>query len=225
MPRPPRICIDGALYHIVVWGNNRQEIFLDDRDHKKYLKLLRKYKSRYQFLLYAYILMPDHIYLTLQTSSQGTISQIMHSINTAYTRYFNSRYNRSGHVFQGRYKSLLVEKDLFLLTLTRHIHLSPVRQRLASLPEEYPWSSYRSYLTSNANLVNIQEVLKMLGDDIKNRIKLYREFVQSGLSESSGSLERLVQEQLFLGSESFIEEIKSKMVNTGPNNFTKLSST
>jgi REP element-mobilizing transposase RayT len=136
MPRLPRIEFTGAFYHIIVRGNNKQSIFLDDQDRYKYLGLLERYKKQHGFIIYAYTLMNNHVHLLIETL-RTPISKIMQVINFTYTSYFNRKHKKVGHLFQGRYKSYLCDRDTYLLALVRYIHLNPVRAKLAKNPQEY----------------------------------------------------------------------------------------
>jgi putative transposase len=145
MARKPRIHFPGAFYHVIARGNRGQKLFIDDQDYQRYLKFLDEYKERYRFLLYAYILMPNHIHLLIEVA-EAPLSRIMQPLQFRYTRNFNIKYKKWGHLFQGRYKAILCQKDSYFLELSAYIHLSAVRAGLAQDPLEYPWSSYRFYV-------------------------------------------------------------------------------
>jgi len=130
MGRPLRIEYTGALYHITSRGNERKKIFLDDRDRKKFLAILEDYHDRYGILIHSYVLMDNHYHLILETP-KGNLLKVMHGLNGGYTGYFNRKYGRSGHLFQGRYKGIMIEKDSYLIPLSRYVHLNPVRARVA----------------------------------------------------------------------------------------------
>jgi REP element-mobilizing transposase RayT len=130
MARRPRIQFEGAFYHIIVRGNQRQDIFDDEGDRRRYLERLRVYKDKCGFLLYAYVLMSNHVHLLIETPADP-ISRIMQMINFTYTQYFNRKYGKVGYLFQGRYKFFLCDKDGYLLSLVRYIHHNPVRAGLA----------------------------------------------------------------------------------------------
>jgi REP element-mobilizing transposase RayT len=132
MARKPRIEYAGAFYHIIVRGNQRQDIFLSDEDRREYLTRLSKYKEICGFNLYAYVLMGNHVHLLMETP-RDRISRIMQRINLTYTQYFNRKYNKVGHLFQGRYTSYLCDKDEYLLALVRYIHLNPTHAGVRSL--------------------------------------------------------------------------------------------
>jgi len=145
MARPLRIEYPGAFYHVTSRGNERKAVFKSKADREKFLDYLKSATQRYGASFHAWQLMGNHYHLLLETP-EGNLSQIMRHINGAYTAYFNAKRSRSGHLFQGRYKAILVEADSYLLELSRYIHLNPVRARMVSKPEDYPWSSYPCYI-------------------------------------------------------------------------------
>ena len=182
MAYPPRLCFDGAHYHVMVRGNNRLPVFVDDLDRQQWLIFLSRYKHRFHFRLYAYVLMPNHVHLVLQPAVGTTISRLMQCLTIAYTKYFNERHQRVGHVFQGRFRSRLIDTDSYLLVASRYVHLNPVRAKLATHPVDFLWSSYRAYLDDSENplhLVDPDDVLALLGQaNIRPRTR-YREFVEA----------------------------------------------
>lgn len=136
MARPRRIEYPGAFYHVIVRGNQRQAIFNDKTDRFKYLELVERYRKRHGFVLYAYTLMTNHVHLLVETP-KSPISRIMQAISFTYTQYFNQKHRKIGHLFQGRYKAYLCDRDKYLLSLVRYIHLNPVRAKVAENPQEY----------------------------------------------------------------------------------------
>ncbi|HDO21625.1 MAG TPA: transposase, partial [Nitrospirae bacterium] len=140
MARPLRIEYPGAFYHITSRGNERKDIFKSARDREKFLSYLESSTQRYGAVIHVYCLMTNHYHLLLETPL-GNLSQIMRHINGAYTTYFNTRRQRSGHLFQGRYKAIVVDADEYAEELSRYIHLNPVRAGIVERPEEYQWSS------------------------------------------------------------------------------------
>src|SRR4030065_2926531 len=150
MGRPLRVEYRGALYHITSRGNERKKIFVDDGDRKKFLAILEDYHNRYGILIHSFVLMDNHYHLILETP-RANLLKVMHGINGGYTGYFNRKYNRSGHLFQGRYKGILVEKDAYLVQLSRYVHLNPVRAKIVERPEQYRWSSYPGYIGTSGD--------------------------------------------------------------------------
>jgi REP element-mobilizing transposase RayT len=203
MTRPLRINFEGALYHVTARGNNKETIFLDERDYKKYFHFLERYKMRFDFRLHAYALMPNHVHLLLETG-KDPVSKIMQAIHTSYTMYFNTRHGRVGHVFQGRFKSLLCDRDAYLLELVRYIHLNPVRAGLAKNLKDYPWSSHKEYLGTK-QLVDTEMVLEMLGG-----ISAYKDFVRGGLKNIDSLTFPEIKDQIFIGDLLFIETARAQ---------------
>jgi len=196
MPRKPRLHFEGAFYHVTTRGNNQQKIFFNDSDRKKYLYFLRKAKEKFHFRLHAYILMQNHVHLIIETSEQGTISEIMHWLNTNYTKYFNWAHEKIGHLFQGRFHSALIDKDAYLLEVSRYVHLNPVRAGLLKHPKNYKWSSYSIYINgSEDNFIEKNLILSMISDKVNSHTNLYREFVETGIGEDS----REFREKLYKG--------------------------
>lgn len=126
-------------------GNERNDIFRNSKDKEKFLSCLHSATERFHTSVCLYCLMDNHYHLLLETE-RGNLSTVLHHINSLYTGYFNRMYHRTGHLFQGRYKAILVEKETYALELSRYIHLNPVRARLVRKPEDYVWSSYRVYI-------------------------------------------------------------------------------
>jgi len=145
MPRKPRIHPDGAVYHVILRGNARQEIFSDDRDRFRFYDILHKSYERFRYRIVAFCLMNNHIHLAVQVG-EVPLSRIIQNVSQRYTQWFNWRHQNCGHLFQGRYKAIMVDADSYLLDLAAYIHLNPVRARVVQQPEQYPWSSHRAYL-------------------------------------------------------------------------------
>jgi len=146
MPRTARIVPKDHVYHILTRGNNRQDVFKQERDYKKYLEILRRYKEKYGFRLYHYILMSNHVHLVLDTIERGgTLAEIMKGINLSYGQYYKSKYGHIGHFWQDRYKSIVVSKDEYLLACGSYVELNPVRAKLVEDPKDYRWRSYPVY--------------------------------------------------------------------------------
>src|SRR5207247_381934 len=143
MARPLRLSYPGALYHVTARGNARQAIYTDDADRQMFLLVLEDVETRYHWLCHAYCLMDNHYHLLLETP-QGNLSAGMRQVNGVYTQRFNRRHGRVGHIFQGRFKAILVERESYLLELCRYLVLNPVRAGIVRQPERYRWSSYRA---------------------------------------------------------------------------------
>jgi len=184
MARPLRIEYDGAFYHVTARGNERKRIFFSQADYKKFKDYLGDAQNQYGYLLHCYMLMTNHYHLIIETP-KGNLSKVMHYINGSYTNHVNRRRGRSGHLFQGRYKAILIDKDNYLLELSRYVHLNPVRAKMVARPEDYPHSSYRLYIfKQDDGLIHRDLILSMISKDRRYAFQRYRDFVESGIDES-----------------------------------------
>ncbi len=175
MARAPRLFAPGIVYHVVARGNQRRLTFLDHEDYAFYLDRLTKYRARDKVSLYAYCLMPNHVHLLLRTSDIP-LSKSMQAVQQSYTQRFNHRRRTVGHVFQGRYRAIVCETDIYLAALVRYIHLNPVRAGLVEDPGAYAYSSHRAYLSAEVSSpVETDLVLAMLGGRSG-----YHAFIQTG---------------------------------------------
>ena len=206
MSRKPRIEYEGAFYHVISRGNRKESIFLGDRDRERFLEKLKEYKKRYGFILYSYALMNNHIHLLLETK-RAPLSKIMQGILQSHTQWHNRRYNTVGHLFQGRYKAILCDKDSYLLQLVRYIHLNPLRAGIKD-PMDYIWTSHRLYLGYNSSeLVNTWLVLSQFSRNKDRARRLYKEFICEGLDEGEDMEFYKIRSQRILGDEGFYEEV------------------
>lgn len=176
MPRPPRLDTTGAVSHVVARGNERRPLFRDDADREKYLELLGEACARHGARVLAYCLMPNHVHLALQ-SGPVPVSRVVHDVHARYAQHFNRRHDRVGHLFQGRFRSFLVDREAWLLEVVRYVHRNPVKARLVSRPEEFPWSSHRAYLGTSPAWLATGEVLSLLAGSRPKARKLFQEFV------------------------------------------------
>src|SRR3989338_7936640 len=189
MPLGPRVLIDGGTYHVLMRGNNGQTIFQHDADHQRYLQILLGYLQRHQIKLYHFVLMPSHVHLVLQIAHGPTLSKIMSGLNLAYSHYYRKRYRYSGHLWQGRFKSLHIDKESYLLEVGRYVELNPVRAALVQEARTYPWSSYRTYAEGSENpLVTPNPLYELLGATAQQRQGTYRQFVLDGLRRAASPL-------------------------------------
>ena len=201
MARPYRLQGEGCLYHITSRGDDRKKIFLDQTDYRKFLEYLKTAKEKFKFYLYCYCLMGNHYHLLLETI-QPNISNIMQYINTSYTTYYNIKRKRCGHLFQGRYKSILVEADAYFLELTRYIHLNPVKAKVVTVPEEYLWSSCKEYLSKKGDgLIDRDRIAKYLDMQAVD----YRNFILQGIGAESNPFKN-VYAGFLLGRADFIKD-------------------
>jgi putative transposase len=207
MTRKPRVHFPGAFYHVIARGNGGQKIFRDKQDYKGYLSFLKEYKARFHFLLYAYTLMPNHLHLLLEMS-ETPLSRLMQILQFRYTRNYNIKYKKWGHLFQGRYKAILCEKDSYFLELSAYIHLNPVRAGLVERPQQYPWSSYRFYVTEGKDrLVDAGFLLTQFSNNKKRARSAYARFVGSRISQGHREDFYELRDQRFLGTEEFVEDV------------------
>jgi putative transposase len=218
MARPQRIEYEGAVYHVTTRGNERRAIFLDDADRLRFLRVLGESVGSFDVRLYLFCLMPNHIHLVAETP-RGNLSRFMHRLETAYTVYFNRRHRRGGHLMQGRYGACLIERDAYLLRLSRYVHLNPVftrplrgrptRERIALL-RQYPWSSYRSYIGKDRRLayVDYGPILATAGS---GQAGTYRRFVETGISQIDAAfVEEARASRLCLGSKDFRTRVRTR---------------
>lgn len=210
MARPLRIEYPGAFYHVTSRGNEQKDVFKSQRDREKFLEYLGSATERYGAVVHAYCLMSNHYHLLLETPV-GNLSQIMRHINGAYTTYFNIKRKRAGHLFQGRYKAILVEFDEYALELSRYIHLNPVRAGIVTRPEEYRWSSYKSYIGREMAPLWLKSktLLDYFGKKPKETMKKYRSFVEDLLGKEYDSPLEKTFGTAVLGTAEFRELVTS----------------
>jgi len=210
MARPLRIELAGGLYHVTSRGDRRENIYENDKDRKEWLIVLEKVCERFNWRCHAYCLMDNHYHFVVETA-EGNLSKGMRQLNGVYTQYFNRRYNRVGHVFQGRYKAILVEKEAYLLELSRYVVLNPVRARMVNQIEDWPWSSYNA-MRGKVERYPWLETNWILGQFSGNRLKAiesYINFVREGvgLPPIWGEL----KQQIYIGSDQFVESMLKKV--------------
>jgi REP element-mobilizing transposase RayT len=207
MSRPLRIEFAGALYHVMARGDARAEIFLDDADREAFCAGLWRVAGRFQWRVWAYCLMDNHYHLLVETL-QPTLSRGMREVNGVYTQAFNRRHGRVGHVLQGRYKAILVDKDSYLLELSRYIVLNPVRARLCETAADWPWSSYRGVMgrATAQDTLAVAETLELFSADRGAARRAFARFVAEGTGVSLPEN----KQQLFLGDDDFAERMAAR---------------
>jgi putative transposase len=211
MARPLRIEYEGALYHVTARGNERKRIYFNKTDYKKFRDYIEGTQEKYGCLLHAYVFMTNHYHMIIETPKPN-ISKVMHYINGSYTTYINKKRDRSGHLFQGRYKAILIDRDNYLLELSRYIHLNPVRAHVVEKPEEFINSSYASYIGNRKDdIVHHDQILKMISKDKKTAPKLYREFVEKGIGVGLENPLSKTYGGSILGGKSFIKQALSRL--------------
>ena len=211
MARPARIEYEGAFYHVINSGNGREDIFLDDNDRQKFYVILRNIEDRYGIIIYVFVLMSNHYHILLETPF-ANLSRAMQRLNGDYALYFSRRHKRPGHLFQGRYKAMLIEKEAYLLELSRYIHLNPLRARMTKLPEDYKWSSLPVYLKGKSKLpftLYWEWILSIFGKQRNAASRKYHEFVLEGIKEKMDPGEEAVGGWI-LGSKRWIEKVIDK---------------
>jgi len=209
MARKPRIEFEGAFYHVIARGNQRQKIFKKHEDHPAYLEILTNYKQRYKFFLYSYVLMNNHVHLLVETQDIP-LSKIFQGVNQSYTQYFNKKYKTVGHLFQGRYKAILCNRDEYLLSLVKYIHLNPVRAKITAHADGYKWSGHHSYVKNvNDGLVDADPVLRMFSENKATARKLYGNYMNEGMSLEKKDVYSATDQRI-LGDETFVERVTGK---------------
>lgn len=158
MSRKTRVYYDHAVYHISIRGNNRQAILKADEDKNSFLETLNKFKERFGFKLYGLVLMDNHVHLVVETNSTANISKVMQAITLSYSQKFRHRYNYTGYVWQGRFKSNLIERNSYILECIEYIHNNPVRARIVEHPKDYRWSSYHFY---NSEIDPLSKIIQL----------------------------------------------------------------
>jgi len=208
MPRTARIAPNEYVYHILTRGNDRQNVFKDKKDYKKYLEILQRYKEKYKFKLYHYVLMTNHVHLVLETAQKGgNLSEIMKGINLSYAQYYKKRYRHIGHFWQDRYKSIMISKDNYLLACGSYVDLNPVRAKIVGDPKEYQWSSYNTYAYGRKDsITDKHSIYEELSRDESGRRKKYREFAKGMLRERD-AMKGEMNRRVVYGSDDFIDKV------------------
>jgi len=203
MARQLRLEFAGALYHLTARGNAQATIYRDDADRKLFMDLLGREIDQQGWLCYAFCLMDNHYHLLIETP-EANLSKGMRRLNQVYTQAFNRRHRRVGHVLQGRYKSIVVDKDSYFLELSRYIVLNPVRARMVKTARDWPWSSYRATagIITAPEWLQVQAVWKQFGRKQEVARKRYREFVRQGITQASPWEQ--VRGQIYLGGDDFL---------------------
>lgn len=206
MARPLRIEYPGAVYHVTSRGNEKKAVYRDAHDRETFLNTLRHVTKRYNWLCHAYCLMDNHYHLLIETPD-GNLSVGMRQLNGVYTQLFNRRHHRTGHLFQGRYKAILIQKDTHLLEVCRYIVLNPVRAGMVERPQNWQWSSYHATAGQGKAhpSLTIDWVLGQLSSNRSKAKKGYRQFVQAGMGKKS--LWSEVKGQAILGDDTFVASL------------------
>lgn len=166
MPRSARFLPDKVFYHVISRGNQKQKVFLHDLDYRCYLKMVRKYKKKFAVDVYGFCLMPNHVHFVLRFTESRYLSLFMQGLNQSYTIYFNAKYKKCGHLWQGRFKSMIISNEGYLLDCVEYVEFNPVRAELVKSASEYPWSSYRyRILDTKDHISDLPFSIKQLGSE------------------------------------------------------------
>ncbi|MFN3843794.1 MAG: REP-associated tyrosine transposase [Rehaibacterium terrae] len=203
MARPLRIEFNGALYHVTSRGDRREAIYEDDADRLRFLALLGQVAADFNWVVHAYCLMTNHYHLVVETPD-GNLSKGMRQLNGVFTQYSNRRHRRVGHLFQGRFKAILVDADSYLLELARYVVLNPVRAGMVSDPGAWPWSSYLAMIGVEASppWLATDGLLAVFGKRRSNAVRRYMAFVAEGVGAEP--IWQHLRSQVFLGDEDFV---------------------
>lgn len=207
MARPMRIEFPGGLYHVTARGDRREDIFLDDGDRRQWLALLGEVCERFNWHCHAYCLMSNHFHILVETV-EGGLSAGMRQLNGVYTQRHNRAHGRVGHVFQGRFKAIVVQREAYLLELARYVVLNPVRAGMCAMPEQWPWSSYNATVGRIAapGWLRTGWLLAQFGQHAASARAAFIDHVRCGVGLPS-VWERL-KSQLYLGDEGFAQQLQ-----------------
>jgi putative transposase len=214
MSRPLRIEFPGGLYHVTSRGDRREDIFLDDGDRQQWLALLGQVCDRFNWHCHAYCLMSNHFHIVVETV-EGGLSAGMRHLNGVYTQSHNRAHGRVGHVFQGRFKAIVVQRDSYLLELARYVVLNPVRARMCAMPDQWPWSSYNATLNPAAAPLWLHTawLLAQFGPEPEAARRAYIDHVRAGIGLPS--LWDDLKNQLYLGDEGFAQQLQQRAERQG----------
>lgn len=215
MPRPLRIILPDLPFHILNRGNNRQKVFLDEADFIHYLELLKRFKEELGFKLYHFCLMPNHTHFIIEPTVEGSLPKFMLKITLAHTRFFNKKYKGVGHVWQGRYKSSLIDGDDYFICCGLYNELNPVRAGLVKNPEDWRFSSFRYYGlgekdTLVGNLIDVDPFYLNLGSSVKECSDKYLKNTHLVMKEDFLNNLRIGLDRGVFGKDSFIKEAEDK---------------
>ncbi|UCD80536.1 MAG: transposase [Desulfobacterales bacterium] len=209
MARPLRVEYPGAFYHVINRGNNQEKIFLNDRDKEKFLEYLEKANERFSIIIHTYCIMSNHYHLLVETPVPN-LSVAMQWINVSYATYFNRKRGRVGHLFQGRFKAILIDADQYLKHLSRYIHLNPVKAKLVPMPSKYKWSSYIAFIgkARPPAYLETNRLLSTFGKGKKEANQNYKDFVENTDITTLENPNKRVTGGFILGDLDFVNWIK-----------------
>lgn len=220
MARKPRFNLPGIPQHIIHRGNNRQACFHDERDYRHFLADLRDAADKNDCHVHAYVLMPNHVHLLVTPMTEHGVTHLMQDLGRKYVRYFNRRYQRTGTLWEGRYKSSLIDSETYLLSCMRYIELNPVRAGMAREPGGYSWSSHKTNAHGNIDpLITPHPIFLDLGMGLGTRLPAYRKLFRKPLDERLlFAIRETLNQELVLGRESFkdrIERMTTRRIRPG----------
>lgn len=215
MARQWRVEYKGALYHVLSRGNQQQNIFLDNIDRINFLKVVEEMAERFNLKIFAYVLISNHYHILLKTI-EPNLSKSMQWLGTTYTRRFNNRHHVSGHLFQGRFKSIVIQNDAYLMQLSYYIHCNPLRAKMIERLIDYDWSSYRyyAYERKSPKWLTTSNILKQFRN-ISNKHRAYRIKTQK-YSDEKTKISENIRYNIICGSKKFIKKIKDKYLSEPP---------
>jgi putative transposase len=211
MARLPRLYFPGCAQHVIQRGNNRQACFYQEADYKAYLSFLKEAASKYQVVIHAFVLMTNHVHLLVTSSDEQGVSRLMQAQGRKYVQYFNFTYGRTGTLWEGRYKSTLVDADNYVLAVYRYIELNPVRAGMVSHASEYPWSSYQSNaLGRPIQLLTAHSLYFQLGKTLEERLSAYRSLFRGRIPERElAAIREATNKAWALGDDRFKAQIEA----------------
>lgn len=215
MTRPLRIEYSGAFYHVINRGNAGEKIFKSKSDKEKFLQYLQKAVDRFAINIHTYCLMDNHYHLLLETP-EPNLSVAIQWLNVSYAVYFNRKRLRSGHLFQGRFKAILIDADEYLTQLSRYIHLNPVKAKIVDTPADYPWSSYRAFIgkeKKTPDWLEIKWVLSQFGSRKKDAIRSYQSYIEEIEADDLENPHKEVVGGLILGDTDFVNWVKKEFLS------------
>jgi len=209
MARPLRFCVPGLSVHVYCRGNRKEPIFFSERDYRVFLSKLQEALIKYDIVCYAFCLMPNHYHLFLKMR-QANLSAGIHYLNSSFSNWLKAKHKITGHVFQGRFGSVIVDDAAYALFLSAYIHLNPVRAKICAFPEEYRWSSYNDYFDFRKPLLprlDRETILRFLHQETEKALPLYKKYVHDQMKVAD--LRKFITQGIALGDEDFIRRVKA----------------
>jgi REP element-mobilizing transposase RayT len=214
MARPLRVEYPGAFYHVINRGHRREKLYTSTRDYEKFLQYLEKAAERFGIIIHTYCLMANHYHLLVETP-EPNLSMTMQWLNVSYATYFNRKQDRNGHLFQGRFKAILIDAEAYLIHLSRYIHLNPVRAGIINTPAQYHWSSYAAFIGEQITpkFLKTDVLLSKFGRNKKEARKIYQEFVESIDAKIVRDPSRQLEGGFILGDTEFVNWVKNTFLS------------